>query len=193
MTRTSDINNRIQRHMVLSDIEISTNGFMLPFDNIMHWNLSKFKRLGKRKIKYVISDNPDCPFLIDVTYYNRVNDASYINIRNIRINLTFETTTDIGSKIISILNQYSESKGKSHGCSSYTRYHNAVGIRWDNASGSDDYFEFRLCNEYTFDHFKFEGGTDSPNLIQESLTRIIIIFIYFLTVVLMVYMIVINH
>jgi hypothetical protein len=51
MTRTADINNRIEGHMLLSNGEVSTDGITLPFDEGMNMNMSKFKRLGIRKIK----------------------------------------------------------------------------------------------------------------------------------------------
>jgi hypothetical protein len=37
-------------------------------------------------------------------------------------------------------------------------------IQWTNASESpDDYFELRLFNEYTVEHFGLDGGQDSVN------------------------------
>jgi hypothetical protein len=90
MTRICDINNRIDGHMILSDVEVSIDGVFLPFDERMYINPSKFKRLGIRKIKWMISDNPGYQFWLCVTYYNRVNGASYINILKIHINLTMK-------------------------------------------------------------------------------------------------------
>jgi hypothetical protein len=79
----------------------------------MNMNQSNFKRLGIRQIKCAMVDVPGYPFWLCVTYYNRVNGENRINITNIRINLTIETTLDIGNKIISHLNDYLESKDNS--------------------------------------------------------------------------------
>jgi hypothetical protein len=111
MTRICNINNRNEGHMILSNGEVFTDGVILPFDERMNINPSKYKRLGIRKIKYTISDNPGYPFWIDVSYYKRVNVASIIGICNFRFNITTETITGIGSKIISKLNEYLELKG----------------------------------------------------------------------------------
>jgi hypothetical protein len=46
MTRIKDINNRIEGHMILSDVEVSTDGVILPFNQHMNINPSKYKRLG---------------------------------------------------------------------------------------------------------------------------------------------------
>jgi hypothetical protein len=72
MTRINDINNRIDGHRILSDGEISTDGIKLGFDERMNTNSSKFKRLGIRKIKCEIAENPGYPFWIVVNYYNKV-------------------------------------------------------------------------------------------------------------------------
>jgi hypothetical protein len=53
MTRISDINNRIEGHILLSDVEVSTDCLMLPLEERM--NMSKYKGLGIRKIKCIIS------------------------------------------------------------------------------------------------------------------------------------------
>jgi hypothetical protein len=42
--------------------------------------------------------------------------------------------------MISDLNEYLESNDKSHIVNFYTRYDNAINIRWTNVNGSDDYF-----------------------------------------------------
>jgi hypothetical protein len=41
MTRVSDINNRIESHMILSDVDVTTNGIILPFDERMNLNPSE--------------------------------------------------------------------------------------------------------------------------------------------------------
>jgi hypothetical protein len=128
MIRASDINNRIEGHMILFNVEVSTDGIILPFDEHMNINQSQYKRFGFRKIKCVISDNHGYPIWICITYYNRVNGASYINIRNIHINLTKDISTDIGSKIISHLNRYKESKGIYHRFRTSMRYDYAIYI-----------------------------------------------------------------
>jgi hypothetical protein len=37
--------------MLLSDVEVSTDGITLGFDERMNMNMSKYKKLGIRKIK----------------------------------------------------------------------------------------------------------------------------------------------
>jgi hypothetical protein len=49
----------------------------------------------------MIVDDPSYPFWLCVTSFNRVNGGNYIGITNIHINLTIETTIEIGNKIIS--------------------------------------------------------------------------------------------
>jgi hypothetical protein len=66
MTRISGINIRIKSYILLSDVEISTDGIILPFEESMTINPSKYKRLGLRKINCLISDKPDYPFSIDL-------------------------------------------------------------------------------------------------------------------------------
>jgi hypothetical protein len=66
MTRFGDINNRIEGHRILSDVEVSIDGAILPLDECMNMNQGKYKRLGIRKIKFMISDNPGYPFLITI-------------------------------------------------------------------------------------------------------------------------------
>jgi hypothetical protein len=109
--------------------------------------------------------------LLCITNYNRVNGGNYISITNIHINLTTKTTIEIGYKIISYLNDYLESKDKSHRFRTYINYGNVIRIEWYNASGSSDDFEFMLCNEYTVEHFEFDGGADSPNLYATKLNK----------------------
>jgi hypothetical protein len=64
MMRTMDINNRIEGHMLLCDGEITTDGITLGFDERMNMNMSKFKRLGIRKIKCEMVEDPGYPFSI---------------------------------------------------------------------------------------------------------------------------------
>jgi hypothetical protein len=51
MIRINDVNNSIECHMILSDVEIKIDGFSLGFDERMNVNPSKYKRLTIRKIK----------------------------------------------------------------------------------------------------------------------------------------------
>jgi hypothetical protein len=67
MTRISDINNPIESHVILSNVEVSTDGIILPFDESMNINPSKYKRLGLRKIKFMIDDNQDQHYLASLT------------------------------------------------------------------------------------------------------------------------------
>jgi hypothetical protein len=71
MTRISDVTNRIEGHMILSDVEITTDGFTLGFDECMNMNRNKFNRLGIRKIKCEMVEDPGYPFWLHVTYYNQ--------------------------------------------------------------------------------------------------------------------------
>jgi hypothetical protein len=80
MTRTSDINNRIEFHMILCDGEITTDRITLPFDERIHMNPSKCKRLGNRKIKCEMSENPGYPFALDIRYYDRSNGGTNMNL-----------------------------------------------------------------------------------------------------------------
>jgi hypothetical protein len=130
LTRISDINNRIEGHLILFDVEVSTDGVILPFDEPMNMNQSKYKRLGIRKIKCTQSEDPGYLFWLCVTFYHRVIGGSYINIMNIYSNLTTETTIDIGNKIISHLNDYLESKDKLHRFRTCTSYGNVIRIEW---------------------------------------------------------------
>jgi hypothetical protein len=43
MARISDINNRIEGHMLLSDVEVSTDDTILPFDKGMDINPRNIK------------------------------------------------------------------------------------------------------------------------------------------------------
>jgi hypothetical protein len=71
MIRTADINNRIEGHLLLFDDEISTDCFTLGFDERMNMNPSKYKRLGIRKIKCEMAEDPGIPFALDIMYYDR--------------------------------------------------------------------------------------------------------------------------
>jgi hypothetical protein len=62
MNRIADINNRIEGHMLLSNDEITTDGITLGFDERMNMNQSKYKRLGIRKIKCEMVEDPGYPF-----------------------------------------------------------------------------------------------------------------------------------
>jgi hypothetical protein len=62
MSRISEMNNRIDGHLILSDCEISTDGFTLGFDERMNMNQRKFKRLALRKIKCEMVEDPGYPF-----------------------------------------------------------------------------------------------------------------------------------
>jgi hypothetical protein len=68
MLRTADINNRIEGHLILSNSEITIDGITLLFDERMNMNMSGFKRLGIRKIKCELSDNPGYPFYIEMVW-----------------------------------------------------------------------------------------------------------------------------
>jgi hypothetical protein len=137
MTITYEMINRIDGHILLSDIEIFTDGTDVLFDQRMIINSSKFKKLGLRKIKCMIADNLSYPCWIHITYYNRINVGSYLNIKIIYINLTNDKSTDIGTKIIYYRNSYLESKGKDHRFGTSTRYDGAIFIIWYNINISD--------------------------------------------------------
>jgi hypothetical protein len=64
---------------------------------------------------------------------------------------------------VSHLNDYLESKDKPHRFKTYISFGNVIRIEWINASELNNDFEFRLCNEYTVEHFEHDGGADSPN------------------------------
>jgi hypothetical protein len=84
MTRINDVNNRIEGHMILSNGEVSTDGIILGFDGRLNLNPSKYKRLGIRKIKCMLSDNPGYPFELDITYYDKSTCGSYMYFLNFR-------------------------------------------------------------------------------------------------------------
>jgi hypothetical protein len=105
---------------------VTTDSFTLGFGERMNLNQSKYKRLGLRKIKCEMVEDPGYPFWLCVTYYNRVNGNNYISITDIRINLTTETTYDIGNTIVSHLIDYLESKDKPHRFRTYISYGNVI-------------------------------------------------------------------
>jgi hypothetical protein len=65
--RTADINNRIEGHLILNNGEITTDGITLGFNESMNMNPSNFKRLGIRKIKCEMVEDPGYPFSIYIT------------------------------------------------------------------------------------------------------------------------------
>jgi hypothetical protein len=171
MNRIADINNIIEVHLLLSDVEITTDGFSLGFNECMNMNMSKYKRLAIRKIKCEMVEDPGYLFYLYVTYYNIVNGDNNLYITNIQINHTTETTIDIGNKIVSHLNDYLESKDIPHIFRTYISYWNIIRIQWYNAGDSNDDFEFMLFNEYTSEHFELDGGADSVNSYAKKLDK----------------------
>jgi hypothetical protein len=160
----SDINNRIEGHMILSNGEISTDGITLGFNEHMNINPSKYKRLGIRKINYILVDDPGYPFWLYVTFYNVINGVKNISTTNIHINLTTESISDIAYIIAARLNDFLASKGKPNRFKASISYGNGMCVEWYNVSESpDDYFELRLNNEYTIEYFGLDGGLDSIN------------------------------
>jgi hypothetical protein len=114
MLRTSDINNRIEGHIILSDIEVSTDGITLCFDEHLNLNPSKFQRLAIRKIKCEISENPGYPFAIEIIYYDRSSGDTNMNIFKFSLNLTTQKPIEIGNEIVEKLQAFLESKNKTH-------------------------------------------------------------------------------
>jgi hypothetical protein len=88
MTRITDVTTRIDGHMILSDVEITTDGFTLGFNEGMNMNPRKFKRLGIRKIKCEMVEDPGYPFALDIVYYDRSTGGSNMYFLNIRLNLS---------------------------------------------------------------------------------------------------------
>jgi hypothetical protein len=76
MSRISDINNRIEGHTILSDIEVSNDGITLGFYERRNHNPSKFKTLAIRKIKCEITENSGYPFALEVMYFDRGSGGS---------------------------------------------------------------------------------------------------------------------
>jgi hypothetical protein len=74
--RIADINNRIEGHLILNNSEITTDGITLGFNKSMNMNPSHFKRLGIRKIKCEISENPGYLFYIEIVWYDRSQGVS---------------------------------------------------------------------------------------------------------------------
>jgi hypothetical protein len=112
MTRIFDITYRIESQMILCNADVSTDCITLPFDEHMTINPRKYKRLGFRKIKCIMSENPGYPFWISLIYYNRINGGNYMYFADIKINLTNQTSNDIGNEIIAQLNAFLKSNGK---------------------------------------------------------------------------------
>jgi hypothetical protein len=106
MTRINDVNNRIEGHMILSDGEITTDGFTLGFDERMNMNPSKFTRIGIRKIKCELSENPGYPFALDIAYYDRSNGGSDMNLYCFHLNLTTQKPMEISAEIVEKLQAY---------------------------------------------------------------------------------------
>jgi hypothetical protein len=50
--------------MIYFNVEVSINCVILPFEERMNINPSKYKRMDLRKRKGMISDNPGYPFWI---------------------------------------------------------------------------------------------------------------------------------
>jgi hypothetical protein len=172
MARISDVNNRIEGHMILSNVEMPTQGFTLGFDERMNMNPSKFKRLGIRKIKCELSDNTCYPFALDIMYYDRSNGGNDMNFFNIRLNLTSQTSYKIAAEIVSQLNATLESRNKTPRLST-ADYSSNIYINWYNAGNSTgpDSFEFSMVNDYPRGHVSFYGGEDSVNQGNKKITK----------------------
>jgi hypothetical protein len=190
MNRINDINNRIEDNMILSNGEITTDGFTLGFNERMNMNQSKFKRLGIRKIKCEIAENPGYPFALDITYYDRSNGGSDMNLYRFRLNLTTQKPMEIGVETVDKLQAYLASRNKTPIVGTMN-YDNSIYIYWSNPGNSTDTFEFKMVNDYTCGHFSFYGGGNSDNQNAIILQRIILIFSFIAKVIPMVYIIVI--
>jgi hypothetical protein len=168
--RVSDIINRIEGHLILSNGEVSTDGITLDFDERMNINMSEYKRLGIRKIKCEIAENPGYPFAIEIMYYDRNSGGSNMNLFKFSLNLTTLKPIEIGNEIVEKLQAFFESKNKTHIVGTID-YDNSIYIYWSNADNSTDTFEFRMVNDYTINHFSFYGGASSVNQNAMNLTK----------------------
>jgi hypothetical protein len=65
----------------------------------MTLNPSKFKRLGIRKIKCEMSENPVYPFSMGIIWYDRSQGYSEMNFGKIEINLTDKKFNEIAEDI----------------------------------------------------------------------------------------------
>jgi hypothetical protein len=128
MNRINDITNRIEGHMILSNGEVNTDGITLGFDERMNMNPSKYKRLGIRKIKCVLSDNPGYPFSMEVVWCDRSQGGSHMHMIRIKIGLTDQTFNKIAEEIKNWINSSLEGYGTSHRIDTYVRYDNAISI-----------------------------------------------------------------
>jgi hypothetical protein len=170
MTRIKDINNRIDGHMILCDGEITTDGLTLGFDEHINMNPSKFKRLGMRKIKSELSENPGYPFGLDITCYDRSTGGNYMYFLRFRLNLTTQKPMDIAAEIVEKLQAYLALRNKTQIVGTMN-YDSSIYIYWSNAGNSNDFFELSLVNDYKISHFSFEMGANSDNLNSRQITK----------------------
>jgi hypothetical protein len=170
MARINDINNRIDGHLILSNSEITTDGLTLGFDERMNMNMSKYKRLGIRKIKCELVEDPGYPFALDIRFYDMSTGSLRLHLLNFSMNILVQNPIKIGMEIVDKLNEFIESKGKTPRFST-SKVNDSIYINWDNTSGSSDYFEFRLMNEYTIEHFSFYRGFDNSIPNSRNITK----------------------
>jgi hypothetical protein len=128
MNRTNDINNRIEDHLILSNGEVSTNGITLGFDERMNMNPSKFKRLGIRKIKCEMVENPGYRFSMGIVWYDRSQGYSEMHFGHIKINLTDQTFNVITEEIKYQINSFLQDNGTPHRFDTNTRFDNVISI-----------------------------------------------------------------
>jgi hypothetical protein len=86
----------------------------------MNANPSKLKRLGIRKIKCEMVENPGYPFSMDITWYDRSQGYSEIHIGHIKINLTDQTFDAIREEIKYQINSFLEENNIPHRFDTYT-------------------------------------------------------------------------
>jgi hypothetical protein len=117
--------------------------------------------LGIRKIKFEMVEDPGYPFSMGIVWYDRSQGYSDMHFGEIKINLTDQTFNVIAEEIKYQINSFLQDCGTPHRFNHNTRYDNAINIVWTNGNGSTDIFELQLLNEFTFGHFKLEGGASS--------------------------------
>jgi hypothetical protein len=165
-----DITNRIETHLILSDVEVSPYGLRLGFNECMNINQRIYKRLAIRKIKCEISENPGYPFALDIVYYDRSTGGSHMYFLNFRLNLTTQKPIEIAVEIVNQLNAKIESINKTSRVD-MMNYDDSMYIFWHNAGNSSDSFEFRFVNDYTIGYFSFDMGEDSINQNARKITK----------------------
>jgi hypothetical protein len=136
----------------------------------MNINPSKFKRLGIRKIKCEMAENPGYPFALEIMYYDRSNGGTDMNLFRFNLNLTTQKPGEIGNEIAEKLQAYLVSRNKTPIVGTMN-YDSSIYIYWSNAGNSTDTFEFRMVNDYTINHFTFYGGGSSVNQNAMNLTK----------------------